>query len=151
MRLHSCTDWNHWWPRRARCGSHFLNAILGDALPSLIAASKILNPYNEKEFLDDKLSVVDVKAHVQSGRQYQIAIQLLNHPDLPSRILYGWADLYSAQLQSGENYALLRPTCAIWLLGDALLPDVVGYAHRLRMRDQHGRLLSTTAESGCWS
>ena len=128
--------------------THFLNAILGDALPTPIADTEILNPYNEKESLDDKLSVVDVKARDQGGRQYQIEIQLLNHSDLPSRILYGWADLYSAQLQSGEDYAVLRPTYVIWLLGEALLPDVAGYAHHFRMRDQHGRLF--VDHGGIW-
>lgn len=65
---------------------------------------EILNPYNEREFLDDKLSIVDVKARDQAGRLYQIEIQLRNIPDLPARILYGWTDLYSAQLQDGDGY-----------------------------------------------
>ena len=71
---------------------------------------EILNPYNEREFLDDKLSIVDVKARDQAGRLYQIEIQLLNAPDLPARILYGWADLYSAQLRDGDGYDQLKPT-----------------------------------------
>jgi len=118
---------------------HFLNAVLGPALPDPVTETEILNPYNEREFLDDKLSVVDVKARDQTGRQYQIEIQLLNHPDLPARILYGWADLYSTQLKSGEDYAALQPTYAIWLLGQTLLHDIPGYAHAFRMRDEQGR------------
>jgi hypothetical protein len=39
---------------------HFLNAVLVDNLNSPIIEAEILNPYNDKEFLDDKLSVVDV-------------------------------------------------------------------------------------------
>ena len=128
--------------------THFLNAILGEALPAPITDTKILNPYNEKEFLDDKLSVVDVKACDQTGGHYQIEIQLLNHSDLPSRILYGWADLYSAQLQGGEDYSVLRPTYAIWLLGETLLPDLSGYAHAYRMRDESGHLF--VEHGGIW-
>jgi len=41
---------------------HFLNAILGAELPRPITAVEIQNPYNEKKCLDDKLTVVDVKA-----------------------------------------------------------------------------------------
>ena len=41
---------------------HFLNAILTSDLTVPITGAEILNPYNDKEFLDDKLSVVDVKA-----------------------------------------------------------------------------------------
>ena len=46
---------------------HFLNAMLGNALPEPVVEVRILNPYNEREFLADKLSVVDVKACDQSG------------------------------------------------------------------------------------
>ena len=119
---------------------HFLNAILGAELPRPITAVEIQNPYNEKEFLDDKLTVVDVKARDATGQLYQVEVQLLNHRDLPARILYGWADLYSAQIKEGESYRKLRPTYAIWLLGQILLADDPDYAHEFRLRDQHGRV-----------
>ena len=32
---------------------HFLNAIIGNALPGPITETTILNPYNEREFIDD--------------------------------------------------------------------------------------------------
>ncbi len=118
---------------------HFLNAVLGADLPAPVVEVVLLNPYNEREFLGDKLSVVDVKARDEAGRIYQVEIQILVFPNLPARILYGWADLYSAQLASGQDYGDLKPTYAIWLLGEALLPDRPGYAHRFRFRDEAGR------------
>ena len=118
---------------------HFLNAMLGAALPDPIRQVDILNPYNDREFLDDKLSIVDVKARDGQGRLYQIEIQLLNHPELPARIVYTWADLYSAQLGSGQDYAALQPTYAIWLLAEDLLRDDPAYAHVYRLRDDAGR------------
>lgn len=118
---------------------HFLNAVLGAELARPITDVELLNPYNEREFLDDKLSVVDVKARDDAGHVYQIEIQLLVVPDLPARILYGWADLYSAQLQSGQDYVLLRPCYSIWLLGETLRPGLSEYIHCLRLRDEQGR------------
>lgn len=120
---------------------HFLNATLGQDLAGPLTAVEILNPYNEREFLDDKLSIVDVKARDQAGRLYQIELQLLNLPELPARMLYGWADLYSAQLQDGEPYERLRPTYAIWLLGQTLRPGLSDWFHRFRLRDDQGREL----------
>ncbi|MTW23053.1 Rpn family recombination-promoting nuclease/putative transposase [Allochromatium palmeri] len=120
---------------------HFLNANLGPALPAPITDVEILNPYNDKEFLDDKLSIVDVKARDQRGCLHQIEIQLLANRDLLARILYTWADLYSAQLHSGEDYSLLKPTYAIWLLGEDLLHERPECIHEFRMRDTAGRLL----------
>jgi predicted transposase/invertase (TIGR01784 family) len=127
---------------------HFLNAILGADLPRPIVAVEIQNPYNEKEFLNDKLTVVDVKARDASGQLFQVEVQLLNHRDLPARILYGWADLYSAQITQGESYRKLRPTYAIWLLGQTLLADDPDYAHEFRLRDQRGRVF--LEHGGIW-
>jgi predicted transposase/invertase (TIGR01784 family) len=134
--------------RNRRLLIHFLNAILAGELPAPITAVEILNPYNEREFLDDKLSIVDVKARDQAGRLYQIEIQLLNIPDLPARILYGWADLYSAQLQDGDGYDQLQPTYAIWLLGQALMPQRTEAVHHFHLRDEQGR--SLVEHGGIW-
>ena len=70
----------------------------------------------------------------------KVEVQLLNHRDLPARILYGWANLYRSQIKEGESYRKLRPTYAIWLLGQTLLPDDPEYAHEFRLRDRHGRV-----------
>jgi predicted transposase/invertase (TIGR01784 family) len=134
--------------RNRRLLIHFLNAILADELTAPMAEVEILNPYNEREFLDDKLSIVDVKARDAGGRLYQIEIQLLNVADLPARILYGWADLYSAQLQDGDGYDQLKPTYSIWLLGQALRPKLTEVVHRFRLRDDQGR--SLLDHGGIW-
>jgi predicted transposase/invertase (TIGR01784 family) len=134
--------------RNRRLLIHFLNAILAGDLPAPVVEVAILNPYNEREFLDDKLSIVDVKALDQAGRLYQIEIQLLNLPDLPARILYGWTDLYSAQLRDGDSYARLQPTYAIWLLGSALWPKRLEAVHRFRLRDERGQ--SLVEHGGIW-
>lgn len=128
--------------------THFLNAILADELTAPITEVEILDPYNEREFLDDKLSIVDVKARDAAGQLYQIEIQLLNVPDLPARILYGWADLYSAQLRGGDGYDRLQPTYAIWLLGQTLRPRIAEAIHRFRLRDDQGR--SLVDHGGIW-
>jgi predicted transposase/invertase (TIGR01784 family) len=49
---------------------HFLNAILSADLSTPIATVDILNPYNDKEFVEDKLSIVDVKARDNEGNLY---------------------------------------------------------------------------------
>ena len=46
---------------------HFLNAVLGADLPRPIVAVEIQNPYNEKEFLDGKLTVVGLKRKSSGG------------------------------------------------------------------------------------
>ena len=117
---------------------HFLNATLGSELISPITSVEILNPYNEKEHLDDKLSIVDVKAKDERGRVYQIEIQLDYFSYLPARMLYTWSDVYSQQLQSGEKYYKLNPTYSIWLLAENAIKHDDQYIHRYKFRDEAG-------------
>ncbi len=121
---------------------HFLNAILTRDLSSPITEVEILNPYNDKEFLDDKLSVVDVKAKDSEGRLYQIEIQLLTYRHLPERMVYNWCDIISQQLQSGNDYSLLKPVYSIWLLAENLLPGETDYAHEYKLQNRQGRTLA---------
>ena len=67
---------------------HFLNAIIGSDIAAPLTNVDILNPYNDKEFLEDKLSIVDVKAKDSDDNIYQIEIQLVSYANLPARILY---------------------------------------------------------------
>ena len=129
---------------------HFLNAMLQGELAAPICSVEILNPYNEKEFLDDKLSIVDVKAKDQQGRLYQIEIQLAIKPYLPARMLYTWTDIYSKQLESGDSYAKLCPTYSLWLLAKNLLTDAESnhYVHDYQLRNRHGQNL--IAHGGIW-
>jgi len=46
---------------------HFLNAALKFKDSNKITDVIILNPYNEREFIGDKLSIVDIKAKCQSA------------------------------------------------------------------------------------
>ena len=127
---------------------HFLNAILHDELPSPISYVDILNPYNDKEFLNDKLSIVDVKARDDSGRLYQVEIQLVVNAYLADRIAYNWADIYSQQLQSGKNYLTLKPTYSIWLLAENLIEADERYVHNFKLRDTFGNSLNE--HGGIW-
>ena len=127
---------------------HFLNAVLADELPTPIVAVELLNPHNERETLNDKLSIVDVKAKDASGRLFQIEIQLSSYSSLPPRILYTWCDIYAQQLTSGRGYDELRPTYSIWLLDQTLFNDA-DHVHDFKPRDRQGR--SLVEHGGIWT
>ena len=127
---------------------HFLNAFLAQELQEPLVWVEILNPYNEKEFLTDKLSIVDVKARDSHERLYQIEIQLTSFGHLPARIIYNWTDIYSQQLKGGQDYDLLKPTYAIWLLAENLITQDEHYVHHYKIRDEQGKTL--TEQGGIW-
>jgi predicted transposase/invertase (TIGR01784 family) len=127
---------------------HFLNAFLAEELAEPLVWVEILNPYNDKEFISDKLSVVDVKAKDSHERLYQIEIQLSSYGHLPARILYNWADIYSQQLKSGQDYGELKPTYSIWLLAENLIKDDLQTIHHYKMRDEMGKTFNS--HGGIW-
>ncbi len=122
---------------------HFLNAVLTRDPGKRIQDVELLNPYNEREFETDKLSVVDVKARDEAGQWYQIEIQLAAHPGLAARILYTWSTIYHSQLAKGQDFTLLRPVISIWLLNESLLPVPGAYHLPFTLWNrEHGLLLS---------
>ncbi|NLY02449.1 MAG: Rpn family recombination-promoting nuclease/putative transposase [Rhodopirellula sp.] len=106
-------------------GIHLLNAILkpDDAIVDV----EILNPFNEKDFVDDKLSVLDVKARDQAGRLVDVEMQMLLPLHFRSRILYYWAALYGRQLGDSDQYDRLRPTISVCFVNQSLFPSVKDY------------------------
>jgi predicted transposase/invertase (TIGR01784 family) len=64
-----------------------LNQVLGPPLGHQILDIELLDPFNPKESPDDKLSVLDVKARDQAGRQFNVEMQVLPFPHYEKRIL----------------------------------------------------------------
>jgi predicted transposase/invertase (TIGR01784 family) len=108
-------------PRQSELLCDFLNSIIEPARP--VTGVEILNPYNEQEFMGDKLTIVDLKATDAGGTVYQVEIQLAAHRWLPARMLYNWSDLYQQQLGSGDHFEQLKPAVCIWILTSDLLPQ----------------------------
>ena len=127
---------------------HFLNTFLAGELVEPLVSVHIDNPYNEKESLTDKLSVVDVKAKDNHGRLYQIEVQLNHFTYLPSRIVYTWADIYRQQLKSGQDYSELKPTYAIWLLAENVIAENDQYVNHYKLRNEQGQVLGQ--HGGIW-
>jgi len=98
----------------------FLNAVLAQDPGIRLQSVELMNPYNEREFETDKLSVVDVKARDEAGRVYQIEIQLVIHPGLAERMLHTWCAIYHRQIQKGQDFSALKPVISIWLLNEPL-------------------------------
>jgi predicted transposase/invertase (TIGR01784 family) len=82
----------------------------------------MLNPYNPKSFRRDKLSILDIKASSQTGKRYNIEIQITDEGNYDKRALYYWAKLYTQQLKHAEDYSILCKAIGIHILNfDAIL------------------------------
>lgn len=76
----------------------------------------LLNPYNNKEHQSDKLSILDIKATDERGRQYNIEMQITDQVYYNQRALYYWSKLYTSQLQEGDAFSDLKKTISINIL-----------------------------------
>ncbi len=118
---------------------HFLNAVLEPA--SLIEEIELKNPYNEREFIDDKLTIVDVKATDENGCHYQIEIQLALHPSISARMLYTWSCIYHSQIQKGDEFGELKPVISIWILNESLFDKINDVHLPFVLYNQKNRLI----------
>src|SRR5438874_110053 len=113
-----------------------VDSVLNPAHGFHIKDLELLNPFNPKETLDDKLSILDIKARDQSGRQFNIEMQMLAHRYYEKRILYYGCKLHQQQLHEGEDYLTLKPTISISFLDHLLFPQVADYHLRFRLLEE---------------
>jgi len=75
----------------------FLNATLQNSLESPIASLQLQleDPHLHREYEEDKLSILDISATLNTGTKVNVEIQLNNNHDMMKRSLYYWGKLYT--------------------------------------------------------
>jgi len=98
-----------------------INAIV--SAEDQVSDVTLLNPYNAKNFRNEKLSILDIKAKGTDGKRFNIEIQISNEADYNKRALYYWAKLYTEQLKEAEDYANLSKAIGIHILNFTSIPE----------------------------
>lgn len=117
---------------------HLLNAVLQPEAP--IVQVVILNPFNEKGFEEDKLSVVDIKARDLCGRWFVVEMQTTLPSGLCNRLVYYSGQLYCAQLREGDSYGDLQPAISICFLTESLFREVAAGHLQFMLYDRRNEL-----------
>ena len=102
-----------------------INSVVSEA--DRVSDIDIRNPYNEKQFLKDKMSVLDIKAYSVEGKWYNIEMQVLPEDSFAKRSLYYWGRVYTEQLEEGAPYSLLTKTVCINILNFEQLKEEPDY------------------------
>lgn len=102
-----------------------VNSIVGEE--DQVKDVTLLNPYNPKNFRQDKLSILDIKAEGESGKRYNIEIQISDEADYDKRALYYWAKLFTEQLKTTEGYGCLSKAIGIHILNFTSIPEATKY------------------------
>ncbi|MFP3012143.1 MAG: Rpn family recombination-promoting nuclease/putative transposase [Rickettsia sp.] len=101
----------------------------------------LLNPYNPQNFRNDKLSILDIKARGESGKRFNIEIQITDEADYDKRALYYWAKLYTEALQASQDYSSLNKAIGIHILNFTSIPETNKYHNVFHITEKDSGLL----------
>ena len=111
----------------------FLNAALKLPYDNQITSVLLLNTELDKEYKDDKKSVLDIRAVTTEGIQINIEIQLANRHDMDKRTLFYWAKMYIQQMREGMAYQELAKTITINILDFRYIKQTRSYHSVFRL------------------
>lgn len=107
-----------------------LSALLHRQGPDKITQVEILNPQRETESLDEKESVLDIKARDGHGSYFNIEVQLTHHIAYRQRTVFYGCSMLTQQPIAGLDYSALCPCIHISLVDFVMFADVESYQHR---------------------
>ena len=110
-----------------------LNAIfLNKKISRVIKSLTIKNPHFEKESVEDKLSILDIRAELEDGTTVLIEMHMYGLGDLKAKTIRSWSRAYGEELEAGQSYAQQPPTIAIAFTNGNIDPTAVANKiHRL--------------------
>jgi predicted transposase/invertase (TIGR01784 family) len=94
----------------------FINAVFTDAGFPTISQAEVVSPFNQKQNLEDKESILDIRAVAADGRIINVEIQSYQEEHFINRSLYYYCRIYGDQLVESEDYSSLAPTVCINIL-----------------------------------
>ena len=111
-----------------------INSIVGEE--DHVVDVTLLNPYNQKNFKNDKLSILDIKAEGDHGKKFNIEIQITDEADYDKRALYYWAKLYAEQLKERDDYGTLEKVIGIHILNFTSILDSKKYHNAFHITEK---------------
>ncbi|MGX1195958.1 Rpn family recombination-promoting nuclease/putative transposase [Metabacillus sp. SLBN-84] len=121
----------------------FLNAVLDAEVDDLYIVEEKLN----KDKIDDKQGILDIKAICHTGEKINIEVQLVNEHNMIERTLFYWSKLYAEDFKAAEKYSDLNRTITINILGFNLLHEIESFHSIHKISDTNtGKTLTDLLE-----
>lgn len=70
----------------------------------------------EKELMDDKVGIMDIKAVLNGVTSCDIEVQVVNQADIEKRILFYWSKMYAQTIKQGEKYEDLKKSICVLIV-----------------------------------
>ncbi len=96
------------------------------------------NPILEKDLLDDKVGILDIKAKIDNRINCDIEMQVVDKKNIEKRILYYWSKMYNKSIKEGENYEKLEKSIVILITNYELegLKEIKKYMTKWEIREE---------------
>ena len=127
-----------------RIFGHIGNEDITASLISSIVGKQITNvkldnnTILERDVLDDKVGILDIRAKIDSNINCNIEMQLVDKKNIEKRILFYWSKLYSSSIKAGKDYEDLEKTIIILISDYELdtLKKVPKYQTKWQIREE---------------
>ena len=113
--------------------------FLRDILQNNISAIELNNQtITEKELMDDKVGIMDIKAVLNQNVECDIEMQVVNQHNIEKRILFYWAKMYARTLKEGNDYNDLRKSICVLVADFELdgLHEIKKYISKWQIREE---------------
>ena len=123
---------------------NFINAVFSEKGYPLVVSLDVINPFNIKERVIGKETILDIKAKDSRGRIINIEVQISDERSFANRSLYYWAQNYQRQLTVTNPYTILSPVVCINLINFTIFPGLNSFHNcfQITEKDNPGYILT---------
>ncbi len=113
-----------------------INCVLAFPEHHRITSAMVKNPVVSPEEAAKKFIILDIHAIDETGREFDIEMQVRKYAAYPRRAAYYLCRLYAGQLNAGDEYGELKPAVGIHFLDFELFPESPDFHYRFMFRDE---------------
>ena len=114
----------------------FLKAVL-DLPAEEYKGLEVLDPNLDREFIEDKLGVLDVKVTTTTGKVVNIEVQIKPQRSIWSRMLFYTCKMLVGQVKSGHQYDRINRVISILIADFVMVKENDVYHNRFRLYDEN--------------
>jgi predicted transposase/invertase (TIGR01784 family) len=113
----------------------FLMAVL-DLPAEEYKELEVIDPNLDREFIEDKLGVLDVKINTWSGKVVNVEVQVKQQRSIWKRILFYISKMVVEQVKSGYQYDQINRVISILIADFVVIKENDAYHNRFRLYDE---------------
>ena len=104
------------------------------------------NPILEKNLLDDKVGILDIKAKIDNTTNVDIEMQVTDRKNIEKRILFYLSKMYTKTIKEGLDYNKLEKCIAILITNYNIdvIKDIPKYITKWNIREEENRQIILT-------